>query len=379
MHYLSCALLAAAAATSAHARGFSGRALVELQQHAAGSTRSTELLGDLAAADPSSLTPSGATISAVLTGSKAATAPPPGAPGAPPPYAPPGPLGSPACRSDDCCVWSQVAPVLRAAFASPTGCTALARSAIRLGFHDAAAWNTSVGFGGADGSVVLSDDEGARFENLALRGIINQTQAWYDRFKAFDLGMADLIQMSAITAIAACPGGPRIKAFVGRRDSDQTPPEGLIPSPFAGAEANIALFAAKTFSAADLVALVGAHTVSTQNDVDPAKAGASQDTTPGAWDSTFYAQTASPATPAGVFKFPSDLSLANSSATSGTWNAFAANQGAWNAVSSNSSTAGLATSHPPPPNTPGPFLHHWPMMAADDACGFRRLLQHTSG
>lgn len=349
MHYLSCALLAAAA-TSAHARGFSGRALMELQQHAAVSTRSTQLLGDLAA-NPNNFTASGVAISAVLTGTDAATAPPPGAPGIPP-YAPPGPPGSPACRNDDCCVWSQVVPVLKAAFTSSTGCTPLARSAIRLGFHDAATWNTSLGFGGADGSVVLSDDEGERFENLALRGIINQTQAWYNQFKAFDVGMADLIQMSAITAIAACPGGPRIKAFVGRRDSDQTPPEGLIPSPFSGAATNIALFAAKTFSAADLVALVGAHTVSTQNEVDPAKAGDSQDSTPGTWDSKFYAETASPSTPAGVFKFPSDLSLSNSSGTSATWNAFAANQGAWNAVSSNNSTTRLLFSLP--------FLQDWP-------------------
>lgn len=51
--------------------------------------------------------------------------------------------------------------------ASSGGCTDTARGAIRLDFHDAAAWSLTPGFGGADGSILLTDKL-TRFENLAL-------------------------------------------------------------------------------------------------------------------------------------------------------------------------------------------------------------------
>lgn len=327
MHLLPYTLLSSAWAASAHAYSFhSARALADLQRHAAHSTRSTSLLGDLAR-NPGNLSPSGNTISGVLTGASPATADPAG-------YSPPGPPGSSQCNDDDCCNWSHiVTDTLRGAFTSPQGCTALARGAIRLGFHDAAAWNSSLPSGGADGSIVLNAQEAARADNKGLEDIIAQTKTWYDQYKGMGISMADLIQMSAITAVAACPGGPRIRAFVGRKDSTDLPPEGLIPSVKADAKTNVALFEAKTFSASDLVALVGAHSVSQQFFVDTSKAGASQDTTPGTWDTSFYGQTAGSSTPPGVFKFPSDVSLASSDQTSGTWKAFSTDLGAWNAVS----------------------------------------------
>lgn len=325
MHLLPYTLLSTAAAT-AHAHSFSARALADLQRHSAHSTRSNTLLGDLAR-NPGNLSPSGAEISGVLMGMRPATADPTG-------YAPPGPQGSSQCNGDVCCTWSHiVSDSLRGAFVSDQGCTSLARGAIRLGFHDAAAWNSSLSKGGADGSIVLNAQESARADNKGLEAITAQTKSWFDQYKGLNISMADLIQMSAITAVAACPGGPRIKAFVGRKDSADLPPEGLIPSPFADAQTNIALFEAKTFSASDLVALVGAHSVSQQFFVDPSKAGASQDTSPGVWDTAYYGQTANSSTPPGVFKFPSDVSLANSAETSGTWKGFETDLGAWNAVS----------------------------------------------
>jgi len=146
--------------------------------------------------------------------------------------------------------------------------------------------------------------------------------------------MADLIQVGAITATVVCPLGPRIKTFVGRKDSTKQPPHGLLPSPFQEAPELIELFAAKTFTPSDLVALVGAHTVSQQFFVDKSKAGAPQDTTDGVWDVAFYPETASSSTPRGVFKFPSDVSLSKNAVTKPTWNQFSGNggQGAWNAV-----------------------------------------------
>lgn len=288
-------------------------------------TRSTSLLGDLLTEATSTLSAVGAEISSILTGVLDAIADGDN-------YRPPGGIDSPECAADTCCKWCHIMDDIRGSFSDGDGCSASARGAIRLGFHDAAAWQSSLSSGGADGSVVLNSEELARPENRGLQDIAAQTQAWFDKYKQYNITMADLIQMNAIAATAACPGGPRIKAYVGRVDNNALPPAGLIPSPFADAQTNIALFEAKTFTAGDLVALIGAHTVSQQQFVDPAQAGKSQDTTDGTWDNNYYGETASPDTPDGVFKFQSDISLANDSETSGTWQTFAKDQGAWEAA-----------------------------------------------
>jgi hypothetical protein len=233
-------------------------------------------------------------------------------------------------------VWTHVAQAMTPVFTGSgnLGCTALARGAIRLGFHDAAAWNNSMSFGGADGSILLSADELPRSVNDGLDPIANQTMAWYNQFHSQGVGMADLIQFGAIVATVACPLGPRIKFLVGRKDSTQAPPDGLLPMIDQSAEDLLTMFAAKTLSPADLVALVGAHTVSQQFFQNTTMAGAPQDTTDGVWDTLFYSQTSSSSTPHGVFKFPSDVALSQASATKSTWQAFAGNggQGAWGGV-----------------------------------------------
>ena len=52
-----------------------------------------------------------------------------------------GGLDNAACRKDTCCVWSYIVPIMVTAFSEDGGtrCSALARSAIRMGFHDAGA------------------------------------------------------------------------------------------------------------------------------------------------------------------------------------------------------------------------------------------------
>lgn len=80
-------------------------------------------------------------------------------------YKPPGKVGSKACKADTCCVWYWIAQAMTVAFTGPTGrCNSAARAAIRLGFHDAGSWSSTLAaagqdFGGADGSIVLSGTE----------------------------------------------------------------------------------------------------------------------------------------------------------------------------------------------------------------------------
>lgn len=199
-----------------------------------------------------------------------------------------------------------------AAFKGPSGrCTGLARGAVRLGFHDAAGFSKATGpLGGADGSIILAAEEMTRVDNNGLQEIVAQTKAWYDKYKSFGVTVADMIQMGANVATVVCPLGPRVKTYVGRRDSSKPAPDGLLPKVTSSADVLIGLFQNKTIQPNGLTALVGAHTTSQQRFVDPARAGDPQDSTPGEWDVLFYNQTLDPNAPPRVFKFPSDVNLA---------------------------------------------------------------------
>jgi len=144
--------------------------------------------------------------------------------------------------------------------------------------------------------------------------------------------MADLIQFGAAAAIKTCPLGPTITTVVGRTDwttLDPPAPTGLLPNVSSNATVLLALFADKGFTPADVSTLVGAHTVSTQQFVDPEFAGESQDATPGLWDVMFYSNTAAP--PLDVFVFPSDIALMNDPNSGPTFISFqgAQKQGTW--------------------------------------------------
>ncbi|KAK9426009.1 putative Peroxidase [Seiridium unicorne] len=312
-------LLVACAATSAIAYPGMDRVLNEIEARNNGiERRSTELLGDLVSGLLSDV---GLTIKSILQGASAV------ADGTT--YTAPGPLGSDACSKDTCCVWSYIAAEMADAFQDSNGCTDLARGAIRQGFHDAATWDTSSSYGGADGSLLLSD-ELDRIENRGLQATGAQTNTWFAKYQQYGISMADLIQTAALVGTVSCPGGPRIRSFVGRNDNSEAGPTGKLPLPFQDAQFLIDLFAAKTFTASDLVALVGAHSTSKQSFVDPSRAGAPQDSTPGVWDTKFYSETLTSDNTT-ILVFPSDKDLATYSQTSGQWKVFSggAGQAAW--------------------------------------------------
>lgn len=124
--------------------------------------------------------------------------------------------------------------------------------------------------------------------------------------------MADLLQFGGAAAIKTCPLGPTVQTFVGRVDwttEDAPAPMGLLPDVNSNATVLLALFADKGFTPADVAVLVGAHTTSRQQFVNPDFANEAQDATPGIWDVSFYSDTADPE--AGVFVFPSDIALMN--------------------------------------------------------------------
>ena len=241
-------------------------------------------------------------------------------------YLPPALLGSNKCKADTCCVWAYVSLAMSLKFTGPTGrCNDLARAAIRLGFHDAGTWSSSLAangqdFGGADGSIVLSGSEVNRPENNGLQAIIKQMATWQ---KLFGVSMADLIQYGAAHAVVTCPLGPRIRSFVGRKDSKTAAPDGLLPDAKASADSLISLFQDKTISGHELAALLGAHSTSKQFFFDTTRAGAPQDGTPGVWDVRFYNQTLeTTGVPKKVFRIPSDVVLAQHPSMANEWTKF---------------------------------------------------------
>ncbi|KAL8376659.1 hypothetical protein RB595_007666 [Gaeumannomyces hyphopodioides] len=324
-------LTAALAASPALAHPGMKSILSEIKARAAETLESNELIGDLITLNSSALTPVGRSIKELLTRGgtpESDEAYPKDASGN---FQLPG-KDTPACAADTCCIWKYLADDLVKEFRDSAGrCTDSARGAVRLGFHDAAGWSKGTGGGGADGSLILAPEEILRGENNGLQEVVAQTKQRYDAYKKYGVGMADFIQFSATVATVACPLGPRIRTYVGRKDSTIPAPDNLLPSVTDSADFLIGLFENKTIKPHGLTALIGAHSTSRQRFVDPSRAGDSQDSTPGVWDVAFYKETLGAAS-ARIFRFASDIALAKDRRVSSQFNAFAGPGGqlGWN-------------------------------------------------
>jgi catalase (peroxidase I) len=213
-----------------------------------------QLIGDLKTLKDSQLTSIGKDIKAIILDQKDAQS------ATIDTSIPPGTVDSAACKADLCCVWKWISYEMTAKFNGTSGrCTKYARGAVRLGFHDAGVWSNTSSYGGADGSILLTN-EIDRTENDGLEAIADVMKAWYNKYSKYGVSMADLIQFGANVATVVCPLGPRIRSFVGRKDNAKAGPTGLLPDVNDSADKLIKLFQAKTIDPHDLTALVGAHT-----------------------------------------------------------------------------------------------------------------------
>lgn len=79
---------------------------------------------------------------------------------------------------------------------------------------------------------------------------------------------------------------------------------------------------------------MGAHSTSQQRFVNRTRPGDPKDSTPGVWDVKYYGETIDANAPQRVFKFQSDVNLANDARTRAAWESFIpeSSQGAWNHV-----------------------------------------------
>ncbi|QDS75494.1 hypothetical protein FKW77_004717 [Venturia effusa] len=201
-------------------------------------------------------------------------------------------------RQDGKCpaVWTTISRELSKMFVSGGGCTDDARASIRAVFHDC------FPEGGCDGSLA-NPVELARRDNVPMTATINKLAAMAKQYK---VGTADMLMFAGSHAVISCPGGPSTKTYVGRTDATGPAPEGQLPQADVGGDAALSRFEGKGFSAQDLAALIGSHTVARQFNTDASKVGASQDSTPGIWDILYYMQTLLKTAP---FTFQSDINL----------------------------------------------------------------------
>jgi hypothetical protein len=121
---------------------------------------------------------------------------------------------------------------------SPSQCNDDARAAIRVctfpfpytknhsqltdqaAFHDCGTWDTTQGStGGCDGSLILAKEAYERPENNGLQDISDKLLALQKKYASNGVSVADVIQVASSVAIVACPGGPQVKTYVGRKDS----------------------------------------------------------------------------------------------------------------------------------------------------------------
>lgn len=243
-------------------------------------------------------------------------------------------MDSDECKEDECCIWKYITEDLYENMRDGDGCNDFARAAIRMGFHDASAWDADSTWGGADGSLLLDGtDELTRFENGGGIGIQAPVmKGFYEKYQSYGISMADLIQAGSKVGVLACPGGPRIRMWVGREDDATAAPTGRLP-PAAGdgsdADSLIELFAKKTVSPGGLIALLGAHTAS-RNHIPFLGAENPQDLTPGKWDTAYFKETLQTDASTNVTRFPSDTNLAQSDKTKDAFEFFNDNLAAWN-------------------------------------------------
>lgn len=241
--------------------------------------------------------------------------------------------GRPSCPE----IWSTISKDLSSSFVSGGECTDLARGAIRYAFHDAATFSLKLpvippASGGADGSLLLNEAEIGRPLNLGLVPYHNFIKGKFEQYQYEGIGAADLIQFAGNLGVVSCPGGPMVQTLIGREDSYDQSPDGLLPIP-AGTGSDhdtiFQLFQDKGINALDLAALIGAHTTSKASTSPQIPAGTPQDSTPGLWDVKYYSETLSP--PSGVQSFEADINLSSSNTTVGKeFHGFVDNQAKWN-------------------------------------------------
>lgn len=210
---------------------------------------------------------------------------------------------------------------------------------LRLTFHDAIGLGSNGG-GGADGSIMIFDDIETNFH--ANGGIDDIVDVQKPFVAAHNMTEGDFIQFAGAVGVSNCAGAPRLNFFLGRPRATAPAPDLTVPEPFDSITSILARFAdAGKFSPAEVVALLGSHTIAAADHVDPSIPGTPFDSTPSTFDTQLFVDvqlrgTLFPGTGGnqgevqsplhGEIRLQSDHDLARDSRTACEWQSFVGNQ-----------------------------------------------------
>ncbi|KAJ7670132.1 manganese-dependent peroxidase [Mycena polygramma] len=191
-----------------------------------------------------------------------------------------------------CCVLFPLLDDLQANLFDGGECGEETHESLRLTFHDAIGFSPSQAFGyyrqggGADGSVHTFDSIETAFP--ANNGIDDIIDAQAPFLARHNITPGDLVQFAGAVGVSNCPGAPRLNFLLGRPVATAPSPIGLVPEPFDTITDVLARFAEVDFSPAEVVALLGSHTIAAADHVDPTIPGTPFDSTPGIFDTQLF-------------------------------------------------------------------------------------------
>lgn len=111
-------------------------------------------------------------------------------------------------------IWGEISSELHANLGR---CNRKARTAIRFAFHDAGGYSSKTkpygpASGGADGSLLLNQEEMDRVSQQPMQEYRAYLKGVYDQYRSKGITAADLIQFAGAVGLKSCPGGPSIRA-----------------------------------------------------------------------------------------------------------------------------------------------------------------------
>ncbi|KAL0956167.1 hypothetical protein HGRIS_002327 [Hohenbuehelia grisea] len=165
-----------------------------------------------------------------------------------------------------CCVLFPVLDDIQENLFDGGECGEEVHESLRLTFHDAIGISPTKGGGGADGSIVtFSDIETAFHANNGIDEIVEAQKPFIARS---GLTAGDFIQFAGAVGVSNCPGAPRLNFFLGRPNATRASPDLLVPEPFDTITDILQRFKEVGFSPAEVVALLGSHTIAAADHVD---------------------------------------------------------------------------------------------------------------
>jgi cytochrome c peroxidase len=217
-------------------------------------------------------------------------------------------------------------------------CGDTAHGALRLSFHDAIGISPKLGGGGADGSIIIFNatellDPG----NVGIDDVLDEISPFFFKY-AHVITPGDFIQLVGALSLSVCPGAPHVKYVIGRPPPKGPAPDFIVPQPVNTTNQLLKAFGEVGFSPAELVALLGSHTVAGADDFAPPLQGIPFDSTPAIFDTNIFIEvllngnifppnaTLGPIVGTaieGTIRLLSDFEVARDPRTACTWQAYA--------------------------------------------------------